>query len=198
MKTKTKSPSYLTSAKTMYAALTILKKNGGSMPIRVLMREIEKTVDLTDWEKEVLESTANIRWQSNMHFTSVDYARSNRAIIFYASGAVGHAAVADGGKMNGASARCFLCIAAENAAVADAGIEQVVVDENQVAYLRPPPDIGEQCAAAASGYAIAVADDMALTMEGGVLDVVVATRDGEILVVKVDVALQIHVARTAV
>lgn len=120
------------------------------------------------------------------------------AIIFYASGAVGHAAVADGGKMNGASARCFLCIAAENAAVADAGIEQVVVDENQVAYLRPPPDIGEQCAAAASGYAIAVADDMALTMEGGVLDVVVATRDGEILVVKVDVALQIHVARTAV
>ena len=48
---KTKAPSYLTSAKTMYAALTILKKNGGSMPIRVLMREIEKTVDLTDWEK---------------------------------------------------------------------------------------------------------------------------------------------------
>ena len=62
MKTKTKSPSYLTSAKTMYAALTILKKNGGSMPIRVLMREIENTVDLTDWEKEILESTGNIRW----------------------------------------------------------------------------------------------------------------------------------------
>ena len=76
MKTKTKSPSYLTSAKTMYAALTILKKNGGSMPIRVLMREIENTVDLTDWEKEILESTGNIRWQSNMHFTSVDYVRA--------------------------------------------------------------------------------------------------------------------------
>lgn len=76
MKTKTKSPSYLTSAKTMYAALTILTKNGGSMPIRVLMREIEKTVDLTDWEKEILENTGNIRWQSNMHFTSVDYVRA--------------------------------------------------------------------------------------------------------------------------
>lgn len=76
MKTKTKAPSYLTSAKTMYAALTILKKNGGSMPIRVLMREIENTVDLTDWEKEILESTGNIRWQSNMHFTSVDYVRA--------------------------------------------------------------------------------------------------------------------------
>lgn len=76
MKTKTKAPSYLTSAKTMYAALTILKKNGGSMPIRVLMREIENTVDLTDWEKEILENTGNIRWQSNMHFTSVDYVRA--------------------------------------------------------------------------------------------------------------------------
>ena len=46
------------------------------MPIRVLMREIENTVDLTDWEKEVLENTGNIRWQSNMHFTSVDYVRA--------------------------------------------------------------------------------------------------------------------------
>ncbi len=46
------------------------------MPIRVLMQEIEKTVELSDWEKEVLENTGNIRWQSNMHFTSVDYVRA--------------------------------------------------------------------------------------------------------------------------
>jgi restriction system protein len=76
MKTKTKAPSYQTSAKTMYAALTILKKNGGSMPIRVLMQEIEKTIELSEWEKETLENTGNIRWQSNMHFTSVDYVRA--------------------------------------------------------------------------------------------------------------------------
>jgi restriction system protein len=76
MKTKTKAPSYQTSAKTMYAALTILKKNGGSMHIRVLMQEIEKTVELSEWEKEILENTGNIRWQSNMHFTSVDYVRA--------------------------------------------------------------------------------------------------------------------------
>ena len=59
----------------MYAAMTILSKNGGSMPIRTLVQEIEKAVDLTPWEKEVLE-TGNIRWQSNMHFTSVDFVRS--------------------------------------------------------------------------------------------------------------------------
>ena len=60
----------------MFAAMKILSKNGGSMPIRVLMQEIEKAVELSDWEKEVLENTGNIRWQSNMHFTSVDYVRA--------------------------------------------------------------------------------------------------------------------------
>lgn len=73
---KTKSKSYQTSAKTMFAAMTILSKNGGSMPIRLLMQEIEKAIELSPWEKEVLENTGNIRWQSNMHFTSVDYVRA--------------------------------------------------------------------------------------------------------------------------
>lgn len=73
---KAKSKSYQTSAKTMYAAMTLLYKNGGTMPIRVLMQEIEKSVELSEWEKEVLENTGNIRWQSNMHFTSVDYVRA--------------------------------------------------------------------------------------------------------------------------
>lgn len=77
---KTKSKSYVTSAKTMYAALTILSKNGGTMPIRTLMQEIEKSVELSSWEKEILENTGNIRWQSNMHFTSVDYVRAGYLI----------------------------------------------------------------------------------------------------------------------
>ena len=77
---KAKSKSYITSAKTMYAALTILSKNGGTMPIRILMQEIEKAVELSAWEKETLENTGNIRWQSNMHFTSVDYVRAGYLI----------------------------------------------------------------------------------------------------------------------
>lgn len=50
------------------------------MPIRLLMQEIEKTVELSAWEKETLENTGNIRWQSNMHFTSVDYVRAGYLI----------------------------------------------------------------------------------------------------------------------
>ena len=34
---KEKSKSYLTSANTMFAAMKILSKNGGTMPIRLLM-----------------------------------------------------------------------------------------------------------------------------------------------------------------
>ena len=77
---KQKSKSYKSASKTMHAAMTILSKNGGSMPIRALMAEIEKTVELSDWEKEVLENTGNIRWQSIMHFSSVDYVKAGYLI----------------------------------------------------------------------------------------------------------------------
>ena len=73
---KTRSKSYQTAAKTMYAAMSILSKNGGSMAIRDLTVEIEKTVELSDWEREVLENTGNIRWQSIMYFSSVDYVKA--------------------------------------------------------------------------------------------------------------------------
>ena len=33
----------------MFAAMTILSKNGGNMSIRDLMTEIEKKVELSDW-----------------------------------------------------------------------------------------------------------------------------------------------------
>ena len=64
----------------MYSVMTILSKNGGSMPIRLLMKEVEKSINLSVWENEALENTGNIRWQSIMHFTSVDYVRAGYLI----------------------------------------------------------------------------------------------------------------------
>lgn len=46
------------------------------MAIRDLMVEIEKSVEFSDWEKEILENTGNIRWQSIMYFSSVDYVKA--------------------------------------------------------------------------------------------------------------------------
>lgn len=69
------SKSFQTAAKTMYAALTILKKNGGEMPSRQLMDEVAKQVELTPWELETT-SQGGIRWQNVYHFTSVDYVKA--------------------------------------------------------------------------------------------------------------------------
>jgi len=73
---KERSKSYITSTKTMFAAMKTLSKNGGSMPIRLLITEVEKSVQFTEWEKQTLENTGNIRWQSIMHFSSVDFVRA--------------------------------------------------------------------------------------------------------------------------
>ena len=77
---KTRSKSYQTAAKTMYAAMTILSKNGGSMAIRDLILEIEKTVELSEWEKEVLETTGSTRWRNIFLFSSVDYVKAGYLI----------------------------------------------------------------------------------------------------------------------
>lgn len=66
------SKTFLIAAKCMRAAMQILHKNGGSMPSRQLMNEVEKTIPLSDWEKETT-SKGGIRWQNVYHFTSVDY-----------------------------------------------------------------------------------------------------------------------------
>lgn len=66
------SQTFLIAAKSMRAALSILKKNGGSMPSGQLMDQVGKEVDFSDWEKETT-SRGGIRWQNVYHFSSVDY-----------------------------------------------------------------------------------------------------------------------------
>ena len=69
---KEHSKTFLTAAKSMYAALSILKKNGGSMRSGQLMEQVAKEVTFSDYEKEPT-SKGGIRWQNIYHFTSVDY-----------------------------------------------------------------------------------------------------------------------------
>lgn len=59
-------------SKTMYAALKILKENGGSMRSAEVFEKIRNTVAFNDFEKERFESTGYIRWESILHFYSVD------------------------------------------------------------------------------------------------------------------------------
>jgi restriction system protein len=69
------SKSFLSAAKTLRAAMLILKENGGSMSSKQLMNEVEKKTTITDWEKETT-SRGGIRWQNIYHFTSIDYVRA--------------------------------------------------------------------------------------------------------------------------
>lgn len=59
-------------AMTIFASLKTLKENGGSMPGRELMQKLDKSLDLDDWARSAYEKTGYIRWQSILHFYSID------------------------------------------------------------------------------------------------------------------------------
>ncbi|HUS03652.1 MAG TPA: restriction endonuclease [Chitinophagaceae bacterium] len=72
MNEKTLSPSKAVAAKTIYEAFKILKEVGGELPGREVMEKMRQRIEFTDWEKGVYEKTGYIRWESILHFFSVD------------------------------------------------------------------------------------------------------------------------------
>jgi restriction system protein len=59
-------------AKVIYAALQILKDRGGEAPGREVIAEVEKRVTLDDWAKAKYEKSGYVRWESILHFFSID------------------------------------------------------------------------------------------------------------------------------
>lgn len=59
-------------AKVIYAAMGILRDNAREMPMRELMAHVENEVELSDWAKERYEKSGYIRWESILHFFSID------------------------------------------------------------------------------------------------------------------------------
>jgi restriction system protein len=59
-------------AKVVFAALQILKESGGQAPGREVVAAIESRVSLDEWAKTVYEKTGYVRWQSILHFFSID------------------------------------------------------------------------------------------------------------------------------
>lgn len=58
--------------KLIHAALTILRDNGKEMPMRDLLDRVAKVVDLDDWAKSHYEKSGYLRWESVLHFYSID------------------------------------------------------------------------------------------------------------------------------
>jgi restriction system protein len=59
-------------AKVVFAALQILKEKGGQAPGRDVVAEVERRVALDEWAKATYEKSGHIRWQSLLHFFSID------------------------------------------------------------------------------------------------------------------------------
>lgn len=65
-------PTKQTGAKTLHEAFKILKENNGSLAGSEVVSQIENRIDLTPYEKERYEKTGYIRWQSILHFYTID------------------------------------------------------------------------------------------------------------------------------
>ncbi|MFH2058341.1 MAG: Mrr restriction system protein [Pseudomonadota bacterium] len=70
------SPSMACAAKTVYATFEILKESDGNLSSKDVMNKIPGKVNLTDWEKERYEKTGYIRWQSILHFYTIDCSKA--------------------------------------------------------------------------------------------------------------------------
>ena len=69
---KKQSKSLALASKVIFAAFEILKENGGELNGREVISQVEKRVDLDDWAKTKYEKSGYIRWQSILHFYSID------------------------------------------------------------------------------------------------------------------------------
>ena len=58
--------------KVIFASLNILKEKGGELSGREVIDEVQKRVNLDEWAKERYEKTGYIRWNSILHFYSID------------------------------------------------------------------------------------------------------------------------------
>lgn len=65
-----------TAAKTIYTTLEILKEEGGELPGREIVKKIPSKITLTEWEKERYEKSGYIRWQSILHFYTIDCSKA--------------------------------------------------------------------------------------------------------------------------
>ncbi|GAB0157498.1 hypothetical protein CHRYSEOSP005_27760 [Chryseobacterium sp. Alg-005] len=80
-------PSKQSAAKNLFATFEILKQEGGQLLGKQVIEKIREKNDLTDWEKEVYEKTGYVRWESILHFYTIDaikagFLRKNKGIWY--------------------------------------------------------------------------------------------------------------------
>ena len=59
-------------SKVIFAALQILKEKGGEAAGRDVVAEVAKRVQFDEWATAIYEKSGYVRWQSILHFFSID------------------------------------------------------------------------------------------------------------------------------
>ena len=72
MSIKKKSPSRALAEKTIFETFKILKDAGGQMRGKLVVDKIRETVHFDDYEKHIYEKTGYVRWESLLHFFTID------------------------------------------------------------------------------------------------------------------------------
>jgi restriction system protein len=63
-------------AKTIFEAFKILKENGGQMHGKEVVDKIRERVSFNEWEKNIYEKSGYIRWESILHFYTIDFIKA--------------------------------------------------------------------------------------------------------------------------
>lgn len=69
---RAKSKSKIIAEKTIFAAFKILLDNGGELRGKDVVEKIRESVEFNDYEKHRYEKTGYIRWESILHFYTID------------------------------------------------------------------------------------------------------------------------------
>ncbi|MFH1656317.1 MAG: restriction endonuclease [Candidatus Nealsonbacteria bacterium] len=82
---KTLSPTRELASRVIFEAFKILKEAGGELRGEEVIEKIEKNINFNDWDKVIYEKTGNVRWQSVLHFFTINcmkagFLRKNKGI----------------------------------------------------------------------------------------------------------------------
>jgi len=66
------SPSRALATRTVFEAFKILKAEGGELSGKEVINRMRKQMEFEEWDKEVYEKTGYVRWESILHFFTID------------------------------------------------------------------------------------------------------------------------------
>lgn len=71
----------------MFEAFRVLQEEGGQLPGKEIIDRLRSRLSFTDWEQEIYPKTGYVRWESMLHFFSVDstkagFLRKNKGIWY--------------------------------------------------------------------------------------------------------------------